>query len=299
MQAACISFSFLPRLCPTCIDARIEQSNERAPSSFVSLPFFLASLVRSLLRLLERRIADADFVRNRYLVFALFRFDGRSRTLTHTRSVLPQSFALCAAETHECWQENHPRRRLPWAVRAGPAVASLVGLIAVAVGGFSSCRLFVGTVGEVPYAAGYLSEEMNGSCASNEVLGKDPSGTERRGLALLICATVGGSLWFLVAALAVAMKWAAAPSGSGSGAAAVAAALAFAISAASVAAAFLGLSTEHCQWYACTPGGMAYLVVFGAACWVGAGILMCWVSHQLGKQQQEQQEEEEKEADRT
>jgi hypothetical protein len=179
---------------------------------------------------------------------------------------------------------------------------SLAGLISVAVGGFS-CRLFERRLGWDSSGLdtdlfGYGSYEgYDGTCVPYYFSGL--SGTDAAGFAVAFCATLVGSLWFLAALLARA---ATRPSSSArrarpcssKTAAAVAAALAFFVSAASVVMAFLGLASGLCHShdYVCTPGGMAYLVVFGALCWAGAGIAMCYVFQQARKEEEEEAADE-------
>jgi hypothetical protein len=171
-------------------------------------------------------------------------------------------------------------------VRAGPSALSLAGLVSVAVGGFS-CRLLVGTWGGGPYASGYSAEQSDdGSCVPFSFTGRSRTGPEMAGLALAIISTAAGALWFLVMAYAAAQsaRLQCIPD-----TVAVAAAVAFGIAAFSVGVAFLGLANETCRpdWYGCVPGGMVYLVLFGAFCWAGAGGLLCHVYRNMKKQKTE------------
>jgi hypothetical protein len=175
-------------------------------------------------------------------------------------------------------------------VRAGPPALALAGLVSVAVGGFS-CRLFVVERGDSPYASGYYAEQSDGgSCVPFSVLGRTPSEEEKGGRALAIVSTIVGGLGFLAMAYAADQT---ARLQCHPDTVAVAAVLALVVAALSLGVAFIGLSGDTCDSYDCVPGGMAYLVLFGAFCWAGAGGLMCHVYQQMKKQEREEKEEEE------
>jgi hypothetical protein len=176
------------------------------------------------------------------------------------------------------WDPREFKRKIPnltlrqgWFV-ALPILFSFIGMVMVAVGGFS-CKMVKGTEAGVDgyFYFGFTSAERDGTCVNYQSYDPDPP--LETGNAFAILATVFGVLTLVAAILTTFVRFP------------PLAVLGMSVSA-FVVAGFativtgVGFANETCKatGYTCTPGSMMYVTLVGTLFWIAAGATFLFVN---------------------
>jgi hypothetical protein len=151
-------------------------------------------------------------------------------------------------------------------------VFSFIGMVMVAVGGFS-CKMVKGTEAGVDgyWYFGFTSVERDGTCVNYQSYDPDPP--LETGNAFAILATVFGVLTLVAAILTTFIRF---PPLAVLGMAVSA----FAVAGFAIIVTGVGFANETCTagGYTCTPGSMMYVTLVGALFWIASGATFLFVN---------------------